>query len=240
MLSIFSVPVSSSKSPLHPGAEPPDTQEARIRPGFLPLLWGVLAVVVQARLCHRQGAIEVGPAIVALISVLALILAGLFLHRQRAIPQVVDHTGDQRVPDLPKSVSTSARWPILLLAGVLVSFAAGFLFVLWTAMAAVLLLLSVFFFRRLVFLKDLLRAILAGALFLGTATAMGDTLAGGYPAALAFFFLLAWTTTIAVECHKTDLENRRRTLATILGPRVALAVAGGFSLCLASSQAGRS
>ncbi len=105
-------------------------------------------------------------------------------------------------------------------------FAAGVPFGLWALGAALLLLLSNALSQRLAFVYDLVIAVLAGSVFLGTATAFRGILLGGYPAAFAFFFFLAWSATLAVETWKDDLQNRRLTLATLIGPRAALVISG--------------
>jgi 4-hydroxybenzoate polyprenyltransferase len=222
MLSISSEPASSSKSPSSPAVDPTKLTEGRIPSVFMPLLLVLLAVLVQGRLCDRHGSLEIWPGIIALITALALTFAWLLLRQDRLA------TLSKEALDSPRLSIYRKWWPAFLLGGVIVSIAAGLPFALWTVVAALLIVLSQRLFPRLVLLTDLIGAALAGILFLAAATAMGDTSAGGYPAAYAFFFVLAWTGSIAVEWHDTDIQSGNTTLATILGPRAALVLAGIF------------
>jgi hypothetical protein len=222
MLSISSEPASSSKSPLSPAVEPAKVTEGRIPSVFLPLLWSLLAVLVQGRLCDRHGYVEIWPGIVALITALALVFAWLLLRQERLASLT------KEAQNIPRFAACRRCWPIFLLGGVIVSLAAGLQFALWAVVAALLIVMSQKLFPRFVLLTDLIGAVLAAILFLGAATAMGDTSLGGYPAAFAFFFVLAWMASIAVEHHEMDVESGNITLATILGPRAALVLAGIF------------
>jgi len=201
---------SNLRFPSDRQVEPSHAGDPRTRPLGLPLLWGALGVLVQIRLCYWAGRDVSWQAIIPLVSGLTLILGGMALRREKIVPS-----------------GTSPRYGrILLLGGAVVGFAAGVPFGLWALGAALLLLFSNALSQRLAFIHDLVIAILAASVFLGTATALNGILLGGYPAAFAFFFFLAWSATLAVETCKDDLQNRRLTLATLVGPRAALVTSG--------------
>ena len=213
---------SNSKSLSSPAAESVHERDPRSHPPFLTLLWGVLAVAVQSHLCYRDGINPLWPGLVALVSILAIAIGGMSLWRDTA-PSGAAGSDPARGSKPGAKIGHA-----VILAGGLLGFAAGVPFGVWTLSAAVLVLLLTLTHNRPALLTDFVAAVLASALFLGTATAFGRTILGGYPAALAFFFFLAWGTTIGVETWKTDASDRRVTLATLLGPRMALAVAGIF------------
>jgi len=207
-------PAYNSKFPSSPAAESPAERDSRTHPPFVTLLRCVLAVAVQTRLCFRDGTNPFWPGLIALVSVLAIAFGGMSLWR-----------GTAPVGGAKPGAKTGHA--VLLVGGVL-GFVVSVPFGVWTLSAAVLLLLITLVDSRPGLLTDFVVAILASALFLGTATAFGRIAQGGYPAALAFFFFLAWGATIGIESWKTDASHHRVTFATLMGPRMALAVAGIF------------
>ena len=185
-------------------------RDPRLRPLFLPPLWGALGVLVQIRLCYCAGLDISWQAIVPFVSALALVFGGMSLRREKTA-----------------SLEAGSRLGrILLLGGAVVGFVAGVPFGLWSFGAALVVFSSNALPQRLAFIHDLVIAVLAASVFLGTATALGSILLGGYPAAFAFFFFLSWSASLAVETWKDDLQNRRLTLATLTGPRAALVTSG--------------
>jgi hypothetical protein len=201
---------SNLKSHSDRQADASSADDPRLRPLFLPLLLGALAVLVQSRLCHKAGLELSWHVIVPFVSGLALVLGGMSIRQIKMLPFGIG--------------AQSGR--ILLVVGAMAGFAAGVPFGLWTVGAALLVLLSGAFLYRWPLLDDFAHAILVASLFLGTATALGGISAGGYTAAFAFFFFLAWSSSIAVEHWKADLQNRRLTLATLFGHTAALVTAG--------------
>lgn len=185
-------------------------RDPRLRPFYLPLLWTALGVFVQSRLCYGAGLDVSWHAIVPFVSALALVFGGMSLRREKTASSEAD----------------SRLGRILLLGGAVVGFVAGVPFGLWTLWAAALLFFSNALSERLSFVYDLVIAVLAASVFLGTATALGGVLLGGYPAAFTFFFFLAWSASLAVETWKDDLQSHRLTLATFVGPHAALVISG--------------
>lgn len=211
MLSNSSERGSSSKSP---SSHAPESQSNFHLPiWLLPVLWGVMGVVVQTRLCFHSTPVEILPAIVALISSVTLIFGGMMLFRFRA------------ASESPKSESAKSGYILLLIGGV-VGFFGGVLLGLWTLATALFIWFYCSIPQRLTLLQHLLLALLTASLFLGTALAFDRFSLAAYPAAFAFFFFLAWQTTRAVETNRVDAKNGRVTVATLLGPRATLAIGG--------------
>ena len=202
----FLKPDSNSRSLSQPAAESSGESDPRTQPQFLPLLWGVLGIIIQARFCYQADAFLLSSGIIALISTLTLIFGGVALCRKKA-----EGTNTNRA---------------IVLAGGIIGFLAGVPFGLWTLGAALLILLMSLIPHRFGIVADFIVAVLAGSLFLGAATAFGRISTAGYPSAFVFFFFLAWGTTIAIGTWKVDTTSNRLTLATLLGPRAALATAG--------------
>ncbi len=216
MLSNSSEPGSSSKSP---SSHAPESQSNLHLPiWLLPVLWGVMGVVVQTRLCFHSAPVEILPVIVVLISSVTLIFGGMTLFRFRAASESLEDNSTNA-----KSVKSSY---ILLLIGGVVGFFAGISFGLWTLATALFIWFYCSIPQRLAVLQHLLLALLTASLFLGTALAFDKFSLAAYPAAFAFFFFCAWQTTRAVETSRVDAKRRRVTIATLLGPRATLAIGG--------------
>jgi hypothetical protein len=221
-------PGYNSKSLSNSAAESPAERDPRAHSPLVTVLWGVLAVVVQGRLCLRDGISPVWPGLIALVSLLVIALGAMSLWRRTGASRVSasDPAESSRLAGASKPGAKTGH--VVILAGGLLGFVVSVPFGVWTLSAAVLVLVLTLVDSRPGLLMDFIAAVLASALFLGTATAFGRTILAGYPAALAFFFFLAWGATIGVETWKTDASGHRVTIATLLGPRMALAVAGIF------------
>ncbi|MBU1707340.1 UbiA family prenyltransferase [bacterium] len=211
MHSNSSEPGSSSKSPS--SRAPESISNVHFPIWLFPVLWGVLGVVAQTRLCFRAASIEILPVIAALISSVTLIFGGMMLFRYRA------------ASESRETVSAKSGY-ILLVIGGLVGFFGGVLFGLWTLAAALVIWLYSSIPQRFAIMHHLLLALLTASLFLGTAMALNRLALAAYPAAFAFFFFLAWETTRVVETSRVDAKNGRVTIATLLGPRATLAIGG--------------
>ena len=216
MLSNSSERGSSSKSPLNHAPESQSNFHLLI--WLLPVLWGVMGVVVQTRLCFHSAPVEILPAIVALISSVTLIFGGMMLVRFRAASE-----SNEDNPTNGQSIKSSY---ILLLIGGVVGFFGGVLLGLWTLATALFIWLYCSIPQRLALLQHLLLALLTASLFLGTALAFDRFSLAAYPAAFAFFFFFAWQTTRAAETSRDDVKHGHATIATLFGPKATLAIGG--------------
>lgn len=224
MPSNSSKPNSNSKSPSSPAAKSSAELNDYTQSILFPLLWGTFGVIVQSLLCYRGHAGTMWLAIPALASTVLLIFGGITLQHAKALSRSSGNESQSRRSREPYINKTTGQ--VSLFVGAFVGLLAGVYFAFWTIGAALLIFVTCSISNRLVILRDFLIAILAGALFLGTATAFGKIAWGGYPAAFAFFFFLAWRTVLGIETWEADVKSQRRTLPALFGPGVALAVAG--------------
>ena len=207
---------SNSKSPS--SLAPETSTNHHIPIWLLPVLWGVMGVAAQTRLCLHANPAPIWPAIPALISSVLLIFAGIMLFRFKAASEIHENNPTQ-------SKGATSLYMLLLIGGV-VGFAGGFLLGLWTLATALVILLYCSIPQRFAILHHLLLALLTASLFFGSALALNKFSYACYPAAFAFFFFLAWQTTRAVETCSADVKNRYVTIATLFGPRPTLAIGG--------------
>ena len=144
MPSNSSGPAYNSKSLLSPATESPAERDPRTHPAFLTLLWCVLAVAVQSRLCFRDGTNPFWPGLFALVSILAIALGGMSLWRGTVPSRAAgsDPTQSRRLAGGSKPGAKIGH--AVILAGGVLGFVVSVPFGVWTLSAAILILAPLF------------------------------------------------------------------------------------------------